>query len=180
VSKRFNDILDFYTNNLAIWVVALSVTAYFFPSGFVRFKPYLNSFFSVTMFGIGVVLKVEDFRNILKTPLVVALGVCAQFTIMPLGAFFVSKLFNLPPEITVGLILAGSAPGAMASNVISYIAKADVAYSVSLTSVSTLLTPLLTPGLVYLLANSVLEVKFLSMFFSLLQMVVMPLLLGLR
>ena len=97
---------------------------------------------------------------------------------MPLGAFFLSKLFAFPPEIAVGLILTGSAPGAMASNVMSYIAKADTAYSVSLTTVSTLLCPLLTPGLTLLLAGSVLDVEFWPMVLSVIKMVITPLLVG--
>jgi len=176
--RRFNKILDIYTKYLAVWVVVLSAAAYFKPGPFTALKPYLNLFFAVTMFGIGAVLKVDDFRNILRTPGIIAAGVIAQFTIMPLGAFFLARIFDLPPAITVGLILTGSAPGAMASNVLSYIARADVAYSVSLTSVSTLLTPVVTPGLTYLLANSVLEVDFWSMFTGLLNMVVLPLMLG--
>jgi len=97
---------------------------------------------------------------------------------MPLGAFALAKLFGLPPEIAVGLILTGSAPGAMASNVMSYIAKADTAYSVSLTTVSTLLCPLLTPGLTFILARSRLEVPFWEMVFSVVKMVIVPLFVG--
>jgi len=90
----------------------------------------------------------------------------------------VPKLFELPPEIAVGLILTGSAPGAMASNVMSYIAKADTAYSVSLTTVSTLLCPLLTPGLTFILAGSRLEVPFLQMAGTVVKIVVVPLFIG--
>jgi BASS family bile acid:Na+ symporter len=97
---------------------------------------------------------------------------------MPLGAFVLAKLFRLPPEIAVGLILTGSAPGAMASNVMSYIAKADTAYSVSLTTVSTLLCPLLTPGLTFLLARSSLEIPFVKMMVNVIMMVVVPLFIG--
>ena len=92
--------------------------------------------------------------------------------------FLLTKLFNLPPEIAVGLILTGSAPGAMASNVMSYIAKADTAYSVSLTTVSTLLCPLLTPGLTFLLASSRLDVPFWGMFLYVLRTVIAPLFIG--
>jgi len=95
-----------------------------------------------------------------------------------LGAFFLARLFSLPPEIAVGLILTGSAPGAMASNVMSYIAKADTAYSVSLTTASTLLCPLLTPGLTFLLARSQLDVPFLDMVRDVIYMVILPLFVG--
>jgi BASS family bile acid:Na+ symporter len=97
---------------------------------------------------------------------------------MPLLSFFVVKLFRLPPELAVGLILAGCAPGAMSSNVLCYVAKADVAYSVSLTTVSTLLCPILTPSLTFILANSMMEIDFLKMFINLVCVVILPVFLG--
>ena len=171
-------ILDFYTNYFAVWVVAFGIVAFFWPGPFVFLKDGMNWFFALTMFGIGVVLEVDDFKRILKRPVIVLIGSAAQFSIMPLGAFALAKLFNLPPEIAVGLILTGSAPGAMASNVMSYIAKADVAYSVSLTTVSTLLSPLMTPGLTFLLAGSTLEVPFLNMMLDVIKTVIVPLFIG--
>ena len=174
----FNKILSFYTKYFVVWVVGLGVLAYFQPAPFISLKPYMDWFFALTMFGIGAVLAIDDFRKIAKNPVVVLIGCCAQFSIMPIGAFLVAKIFNLPAEVTVGLILTGCAPGAMASNVMSYIAKADTAYSVSLTTVSTLLCPLLTPGLTFLLAGSVMEVDFLAMVFSVMKMVILPLAAG--
>ena len=138
----------------------------------------MDWFFALTMFGIGAVLDIEDFKKIVQKPVIILIGTAAQFLIMPFGAFFVAKIFRLPPEIAIGLILTGSAPGAMASNVMSYIAKADTAYSVSLTTVSTLLAPVLTPGLTYMLANSILRVDFWSMFFNMLKIVIVPLFIG--
>ncbi len=171
-------ILEFYTRYFAIWVVVFGVVAYFWPGPFVVLKPYNKLFFSLTMFGIGAVLQTADFKRIVKKPVIVLIGSAAQFSIMPLGAYAVAKILDLPPEIAVGLILTGSAPGAMASNVMSYIAKADTAYSVSLTTVSTLLCPLLTPGLTYLLAKSQFEVSFWSMVLDVALMVVLPLFAG--
>jgi len=173
-----NKVLGFYTKYFAVWVVGCGVAAYFWPGPFVALKNYMNWFFALTMFGIGAVLQLEDFKRIAQRPSIVAIGSAAQFSIMPLGAFLLARLFNLPPEIAVGLILTGSAPGAMASNVMSYIAKADTAYSVSLTTVSTLLCPLLTPGLTFLLARSKLEVPFLDMVGSVMKVVVVPLFIG--
>jgi BASS family bile acid:Na+ symporter len=152
--------------------------AYFFPAPFEALESYNKLFFALTMFGIGAVLQVADFRRIAEKPIVVLIGSCAQFTIMPLGAFLLAKTFSLPTEIAVGLILTGSAPGAMASNVMSYIAKADTAYSVSLTTVSTLLCPLLTPGLTFLLAKSQLDVPFWDMVLDVICMVIVPLFVG--
>jgi len=171
-------ILPFYTKYFAVWVILFGVLAYFWPGPFVALKSYMDWFFALTMFGIGAVLQLEDFKRIAQKPVIVLIGSAAQFSIMPLGAFLLAKLFNLPPEIAVGLILTGSAPGAMASNVMSYIARADTAYSVSLTTVSTLLCPLLTPGLTFILARSRLEVQFLEMVVSVIKMVIVPLFIG--
>ncbi|MBC8472287.1 MAG: bile acid:sodium symporter family protein [Planctomycetes bacterium] len=193
-------VLNFYTKYFAVWVVAFGVVAYFWPEAFLtleekmtwffaatierilpralRLEKGMNWFFALTMFGIGAVLHIEDFKRIAKKPAIVLIGSAAQFSIMPLGSFVLAKLFGLPPEIAVGLILTGSAPGAMASNVMSYIAKADTAYSVSLTTVSTLLCPLLTPGLTFLLAGSRLEIPFWQMVLSVIKMVILPLFIG--
>lgn len=193
-------VLNFYTKYFAIWVIAFGVVAYFWPEVFLtleekmawlfavtiervlpralRLQKGMNWFFAFTMFGIGAVLQIEDFKRIAKRPVIVLIGSIAQFSIMPLGSFVLAKLFGLPPEIAVGLILTGSAPGAMASNVMSYIAKADTAYSVSLTTVSTLLCPLLTPGLTFLLARSRLEIPFWDMVLSVIKMVILPLFIG--
>jgi len=168
-------ILSSYTKFFAVWVVIFGVIAYFFPSPFLLLKPFNELFFGLTMFGIGAVLSIDDFKRIAEKPVIVFIGSVAQFTIMPAGAFVLSRIFGLPDELAVGLILAGCVPGAMASNVMSYIAKADTAYSVSLTTVSTLLCPLLTPCLTKLLAGAVMEVNFWAMFFSVIKMVIIPL-----
>ena len=172
-------ILNAYTRYMAVWVIIFGVIAYLYPEPFIALKGGMDLFFGLTMLGIGCVLNIEDFKRIAERPKIVAIGSVMQFSLMPLGAFVVAKALGLPPEITLGLILTGSAPGAMASNVMSYVAKADVAYSVSLTTVSTLLTPLMTPALTYILAHSLLRVDFLGMFFSIIKMVIAPLLLGL-
>jgi BASS family bile acid:Na+ symporter len=171
-------ILSFYTKYFAVWVVLFGIVAYLSPAPFVSLKPYMDWFFALTMFGIGAVLRIEDFKRIAQKPIIVLIGCCAQFSIMPLGAFVLVKTFGLQAEVAVGLILTGSAPGAMASNVMSYIAKADTAYSVSLTTASTLLCPLLTPGLTFLLAGSILKVDFLAMVLTVIKMVIVPLLAG--
>jgi BASS family bile acid:Na+ symporter len=171
-------ILAFYTKYFAIWVVAFGVLAYYFPAPFVAMKSCNKAFFALTMFGIGAVLSLDDFSHVFKNPRIVFIGSAAQFTIMPFGAFIIARLFGLPAELAAGLILTGSAPGAMSSNVMSYIAKADVAYSVSLTTISTLLCPLLTPGLTWLLASSKIPVPFREMVFDVMIMVIIPLFAG--
>lgn len=193
-------VLGFYTKYFAVWVVLFGAAAYVWPELFLKLEKGItwffastvertlpeplrlgkgmDWFFALTMFGIGAVLQIDDFKRIAQKPLIVLIGSVTQFTVMPFGAFVVAKVLGLPPEITVGLILTGSAPGAMASNVMSYIAKADTAYSVSLTTVSTLLCPILTPGLTFLLARSKLDVPFFAMVLSVVKMVVVPLFVG--
>ena len=173
-----NWVVKFYTRYFAIWVVVCGVIAYFWPGPFMAVKPYNKWFFAFTMFGIGAVLEVADFKSIGKRPSIVLIGCISQFTIMPIGAYLLTRIFNLDPAIAVGLILTGSAPGAMASNVMCYVAKADTAYSVSLTTVSTLLCPILTPGLTLILAGAQMDIPFLAMMISVLQMVVIPLFIG--
>lgn len=178
VSAMLTNALNLYTRFYALWVILFGLAAYAAPAPFVSVKPYMSWFFGLTMFGIGVTLKPADFKRIARQPLIVLIGCTAQFTLMPIGAFLLSAALGLPDEVAVGLILTGSAPGAMASNVMSYIAKADVAYSVSLTTVSTLLAPVLTPGLTLLLAGTRLDVSFWAMFSQVCWMVAVPLLCG--
>ena len=171
-------ILSFYTNYFAVWIIIFGALAYLSPGPFRALGPGMDWLFALTMFGIGAVLRIEDFRQIAAKPTLILIGTCAQFTIMPFGAFAIAKLFNLPTEAAVGLILTGAAPDAMSGNVICYIAKADTAYAVSLTTVSTLICPLVTPGLTFLLARSRLEVPFWQMLLSVVKMVILPLFAG--
>jgi BASS family bile acid:Na+ symporter len=132
----------------------------------------------LTMLGIGAVLNYEDFMPVFRRPHLALLGTFSQFLIMPLSAFLIARALRLPPALALGLILAGSVPGAMASNVISYLAKADVAYSISVTTASTFLAPVLTPLFTYIFAHTIIEIRFWPMFFSIVKMVIIPLLAG--
>jgi len=192
--------LGFYTKYFAVWVLLFGAAAYVWPGLFMmieqavtsffavvierwippvlRLEGGMNWFFALTMFGVGAVLTIGDFRRIARKPVIVLIGSAAQFSIMPVGAFVLARVFRLPAEVAVGLILTGSAPGAMASNVMSYIARADTAYSVSLTTVSTLLCPVFTPGLTLLLAGAELDVGYVEMVLSVVKMVIVPLLVG--
>ncbi len=174
----FARFLNFYTKYFAIWVVVFGLIAYIVPAPFVSLKPAMDWFFALTMFGIGAILEAEDFKAILRQPVLVLIGCCAQFSIMPLCAFAAAKALSLPPELAVGLILTGAAPDAMSSNVLCYIAKADVAYAVSLTTASTLLAPVLTPGITYLLAGLILKINFWEMMFSVITIMIVPLFAG--
>lgn len=173
-----NRLLHTFTRLLPLWTVLLGIAGYFYPQVLLPLNPHIEWFFMLTMLGIGAVLNFEDFAPIFKRPQTVLMGTFTQFIIMPLTGFIIAKVLRLPPALTLGVILVGSVPGAMASNVISYLAKADVAYSISVTSASTFLAPLLTPLFTYIFAHTIIEIHFWPMFFSIIKMVIVPLLAG--
>jgi len=171
-------VFKIFSRLMVLWVILAGVIGYFYPPALTIFKPYKDWFFMFTMAGIGVVLNIEDFIPIVKRPYWVLLGTIAQFAIMPLLGFLIAKGLQLPPNLAIGVILVGSTPGAMASNVISYMAGADVAYSIALTSTSTLLSPLLTPLCTYIFGSVYISVPFWDMFMSIIKMVILPLMVG--
>jgi bile acid:Na+ symporter, BASS family len=162
-----------------LWLLIVSCIAYFFPSPFTGISPWIPLLLGVVMFGMGTTLSTGDFRLILKQPVPVLIGVAAQYIIMPGAAFLIALLFQLPPELAAGMILVGASPGGTASNVIVYLGKGDVPLSVTMTTVSTLLAPVLTPLLMLLLADQWLPVEPWSLFLSIVQVVIVPILLGL-
>jgi len=178
VSDRIKTFLEFWTGHFTLWVILFGLLAYRFPGPVFSLKGYLDHFFALTMFGIGAALRPADFVNIARSPGAVAVGSAAQYTIMPFSAWAIARILRLPDELAIGLVLTGAAPGAMASNVVSFLAKADTAYSVSLTTVSTLLCPVLTPLLVLKLAGAEMDVEYWQMFLKLLLTVIGPLLAG--
>lgn len=131
------------------------------------------------MFGMGLATKLEDFKVVFSRPRDIAIGCVAQFTIMPALAWMLARLFGLDEALTVGVILVGCCPGGTASNVITYLAKGDLALSVGMTGVSTLLAPFLTPALTLLLAGKTVDVDAVGMFIGILWVVIMPICLGL-
>jgi bile acid:Na+ symporter, BASS family len=171
--------LDWFARLLALWTVLAVAAGYIHPPLLTGLAPFMDWFFAVTMFGIGCVLAPEDFAPVFRKPQDVLLGTLAQFVIMPCLAFAIAKLLRLPPAIALGLILAGAVPDAMAAGVMSYLAEADVALSVSLTTLTTLVSPVLTPLLTLFLAREYIPVDFLPIFSSIVRIVILPLLLGL-
>ena len=167
-----------FTGLMPLWVIALGILGYAYPPPLVWFKPYLEWMFFGTMLGIGCTLQFSDFRPLRQRPHLVLLGILVQFLVMPGCGFLIAKALRLPPELFLGMILVGVVPGAMASNVIAYLARTDVAYSIALTSTATLLAPVLTPTLTYLYANTVIHIDFLAMLLSILKIVILPLLIG--
>ncbi len=170
---------QFVQKTFALWVLLFSGIALMLPEGFVWLRAYIPWMLGIIMFGMGVTMTVGDFKSVLQSPKAVGIGVVAQFVVMPGLAFLLCQLFQLPPEIAIGVILVGCCPGGTASNVITYMAKGNTALSVACTSVSTLLAPILTPAIFYLLASQWIEINALSMLVSILQVVLFPILLGL-
>ncbi|RZH09336.1 bile acid:sodium symporter family protein [Acinetobacter pittii] len=170
---------QFIQKTFALWVIIFAALALWQPEFFVWLKAYIPWILGIIMLGMGMTMTVDDFKGVLQSPKAVLIGVVAQFVVMPGLAFILCKLFNLPPEIAVGVILVGCCPGGTASNVITYMAKGNVALSVACTSVSTLLAPILTPAIFYLLASQWLKIDAASMFISILQVVLLPIVIGL-
>jgi len=170
---------QFVQKTFALWVIVFAALALWQPEFFVWLKAYIPWILGIIMLGMGMTMTVDDFKGVLQSPKAVLIGVVAQFVVMPGLAFVLCKLFNLAPEIAVGVILVGCCPGGTASNVITYMAKGNVALSVACTSVSTLLAPVLTPAIFYLLASQWLKIDAASMFISILQVVLLPIVVGL-
>ncbi|KRJ20175.1 bile acid:sodium symporter family protein [Acinetobacter pittii] len=170
---------QFIQKTFALWVIVFAALALWQPELFVWLKAYIPWILGIIMLGMGMTMTVDDFKGVLQSPKAVLIGVVAQFVVMPGLAYVLCKLFNLPPEIAVGVILVGCCPGGTASNVITYMAKGNVALSVACTSVSTLLAPVLTTAIFYLLASQWLKIDAASMFISILQVVLLPIIVGL-
>lgn len=173
---RFTQLIQ---KTFALWVIFFAGIALLAPEMFVWLKAYIPWLLGIVMLGMGMTMTLDDFKGVLQSPKAVFIGVVAQFFVMPGLAFVLCKLMNLPSEIAIGVILVGCCPGGTASNVITYMAKGNTALSVACTSVSTLLAPLLTPAIFYLLASQWIEINAGSMFISILQVVLFPIVLGL-
>lgn len=162
----------------AVLVILAAVVAFLYPPAFLIFGGYITILLGVVMFGMGLTLKPVDFKLVFTKPIPVIIGICAQYTIMPLVAFALAYLLRLPPELAAGLVLLGSVPGGTASNVMVYLARGNVALSVAMTSLSTMMAPLMTPLLIYLLAGQWLPVDPVAMFMSIIQVIIIPIILG--
>ncbi|MDD6794269.1 MAG: bile acid:sodium symporter family protein [Clostridiaceae bacterium] len=177
--KFLEKLSSFVGKYMAVFVILIAALALFIPNSVSWIKTsYVNTLLGVVMFGMGLTLKLGDFKIVFSRPKDVIIGCLAQFTIMPLLAYLLSKAFNLPVELAVGVILVGTCPGGTSSNVMTYLSKGDVALSVGMTAVSTVLAPFLTPLLTYLLAGESVDVNMQSMFLSIIQVVIIPIILG--
>ncbi|BCD84178.1 transporter [Pseudomonas solani] len=169
----------FVGNTFALWILLFAVLAFYQPAWFLPLVKWIVPLLGLIMFGMGLTLKTEDFREVARRPLRVLIGVLAQFLIMPGLAWLLCQVLRLPPEVAVGVILVGCCPGGTASNVMTWFARGDLALSVAITAVTTVLAPLVTPALIWLLASAWLPVQFGALFMSILQVVLLPIALGL-
>ena len=165
---------------MGVLVLLSAIAALVLPGVFSQVKPtVINPLLGVIMFGMGLTLRADDFRIVFSRPKDVVIGCLAQFTVMPLLAWTLARLFALDEALTVGVVLVGCCPGGTASNVITYLAKGDLALSVGMTGVSTVLAPVMTPLLVLLLAGKTVDVDVAGMLLSILWVVILPIVAGL-
>ena len=173
-------ICDFIARWMGVMVLVVAVLSLTVPASFVWIDTWtINPMLGAIMFGMGLTLAPQDFKVVLSRPKDILLGCLTQFTVMPLLALGLTWAFALPKELAIGVILVGCCPGGTASNVITYLAKGDLALSVGMTAASTLLAPLLTPLLVWLLAGTMVNVDTLGMLMSIVYVVIAPIVCGL-
>lgn len=165
---------------MAILIVLVCIFALLMPDAVSFIKTsYITPLLMLIMFGMGLSMKADDFKMVFQKPKIVLIGLVAQFSIMPLIGFLLCLLFALPTDLAIGVMLVGSSPGGTSSNVMTYLAKGDLVLSVSMTSLSTVLAPVLTPLLILFYLGTTITVDIIGMFFSIIQVVIVPIVLGL-
>lgn len=177
--KTTQKISGFLSSKTSIFIIAIAIITYFFPDIFSWVKGDIQTvILGIIMLTMGMTLSPQDFKILLKRPLDIGIGTFAQYFFMPIIAVSLVHLFHLPKEISIGLILVGCCPGGVSSNIMSFLCKGDVAFSVGMTAVSTLLAPFMTPSLVYFLAKESVDVDVIGMFQSVLIVTILPVLTG--
>ena len=166
------------TNLFPVWAILLSVLAFFQPSLFTSLKTFIVPLLTIIMLAMGLTLTPKDFANVSKNIKAVSVGVILQFTVMPIVALIIATLMNFDTNLTVGLVLVGAVAGGTSSNVMCFLAKGDVALSISMTAISTLLSVIFTPLLVELLAGKSIDIPVTGMIISLIKIVLVPVVLG--
>ena len=179
MSKIIRSVSHFLSSYASPFVIASAIVAFFLPVAFGWVHGNVSSvILGIIMLSMGLTLSVQDFKILFKRPLDILLGAVAQYTIMPLVAFTLTKIFGLDPYLAVGIVLVGCCPGGVSSNIMSFLAKGDVAYSVGMTTVSTLLAPIMTPLLVLWLADTSINVNAIGMFLNILYVTILPVTIG--
>jgi len=170
--------LNWIITAFPIFAIAFSIFAARYPEFLVDYKPAIIPLLGIVMFAMGMTLRIEDFKRVLKSPRIIGLGLLLQYGLMPLLAFIIAMVLALPTALMAGLILVGTCPGGTASNVICYLAKGDVALSITLTAISTLLAVLLTPVLTWLYIGQEVSVPIIDMMQTVLKIIILPVTLG--
>jgi BASS family bile acid:Na+ symporter len=168
----------FLGKTFSFWVILFACFGFFAPQLFSGYKSWITPLLGIVMFGMGLTLSTADFREVFRRPRDVAIGVIGHYLIMPGIAYLLAIALRLPPDIAVGVILVGCCPSGTASNVMTFLAKGDVALGVSIALVSTLIAPFATPALVSLLAGEWMDINSKSLFMDIVQVVVVPISLG--
>ena len=178
IMKKIGRISSFLTRYIGVIIIIFSIIAFCWRDGFAWTTNYTSMFLGIAMFGMGLTIKMGDFQVVFSRPKEILIGCLAQYTVIPFLAWILAVVLKLPEDLALGVILVGCCPGGTASNVITYIAGGDVALSVGMTIVSTLVAPLATPALVYMLAGAWVEVSFIAMVLSVVKVILVPVLLG--
>jgi bile acid:Na+ symporter, BASS family len=170
--------------SFTIWVFAAVAVGMYYPQYFqkigdFKFTSLIVPLIQLIMFTMGTEMSLKDFEGVIKTPKAVLIGLVSHFTIMPLVGFGLAKSFGFPPEIAAGVILMGSVPSGVTSNVLAFIAKANMPLSVTIASISTLVAPFMTPFLMKILAGQFVEVDFMKMMLHVVEIIIIPIVLGL-
>ena len=176
--KYLSFINSVITSLFTLWIILFSAVAFCAPSPFAGLTGLIVPVLGVIMFGMGMTLRAEDFRRILKRPRDVGVGVAAPYGIMPAAGFVLAWAFGLDPLLASGVILVGSCPGGTASNVITYLARGDVALSVTITSATTLIAPIMIPASMYIFAGKWIDVPASGLFISTVKIILLPVALG--
>jgi BASS family bile acid:Na+ symporter len=184
LASSFHGIPALNTFVFTFWVFTMVAAALFYPAVFLQVGDFNQTslivpLIQLIMFGMGASLSVGDFLRALKMPRAVGLGIFLQFTVMPLSGWAIATLFGFDPAVAAGVILIGSCSGGVASNVMVYLSRGNVALSVTMTACSTLMAPILTPLAMKLLAGQLLEISFLDMMWSIINMIIVPIVAGL-
>ena len=166
------------TKLFPLWAILFAAIAFQFPNLFTNFKNNIIPLLMIVMFGMGMTLTWVNFKDVFRSSGVIGFGVFLQYLIMPFAAFALAKLFNLPAGLMAGIILVGCSPGGTASNVMCYLGNADVALSVTLTATNTFAAVIATPAFSYLFLHQIVPVPFMDMMISILQIVLIPVLIG--
>ena len=177
--RLLEKISEAFGKYMALIVLGVAAVSLFLPPAALWIQTsWINSLLMVVMFGMGLTIKPGDFAVVFTRPRDILIGCSAQYIIMPLLAFLLSRLFGLDPALTAGVVLVGTCPGGTSSNVITYLSDGDVALSVGMTSVSTLLAPLMTPAVTWLLLRTTVTVDVTAMFLSIVKVILVPIGLG--